>query len=245
MPLVYLSLVLQFVCLVHMVRSGKPYWWIWLIMLGSYLGVAVYFFTQILPDLRHDPMARAAVRSVQKKLDPERERKRIAAQLEVADTVSNRIKLAHECLELGDVLYAEELFASCLKGPHATDPDILLGLARAQFGRGDAAAAKKSLETLIAANPDFKSEEGHLLYARSLEGVGDVQGALHEYSTLSLSYPGEEGRARYALLLKRSGQLQEARQVFEQILKRVKVAPKYYQRTQKEWVALAEEQLRA
>ena len=49
------SVLLQFVCLVHMVRSGRPYWWIWVIMIGSYLGVAVYFFTQMLPDLRNDP----------------------------------------------------------------------------------------------------------------------------------------------------------------------------------------------
>jgi hypothetical protein len=225
-----------------MVRSGRPYWWIWIIMIGSYLGVAVYFLTQILPDLRNDPTARRAVRSVQRAIDPERERKRIAAQLEVADTVENRMQLAAESLALGDFLNAEELYQSCLKGPHKTDAHLLLGLAQAQFGRGDCAAAKATLDALIAANPEFRSTEGHMIYARSLEGLGDNAGALREYAVLAESYPGEEGRGRYALLLKRNGQLTEARQVFKSMLARAKVAPRYYQKNNREWITLAREQ---
>lgn len=242
--LVIASVCLQVFCLFHMVRSGRPYWWAWIIVLGAFMGAFVYLVTQVLPDLRHDPAARRAVRNVQKAIDPQREKKRIAAQLEVADTVDNRIRLARECLALGDVLNAEELFGSCLRGPHATDPDIMLGMAHAQFMRGDAAATKKTLDALIAANPSFDSNDGHLLYARSLEQLGDDQGALHEYATLAASYPGEEGRARYALLLKRTNQHAEAQQVFQQILARAKVAPKYYQRAQREWIDLAKEQTR-
>jgi hypothetical protein len=242
--LVIASVCLQAFCLFHMVRSGRPYWWAWIIVLGAFLGAFVYFVTQVLPDLRHDPAARRAVRHVQRAIDPERERKRIAAQLEVADTVDNRLKLAAECLVLGDLLNAEELYLSCLKGVHATDPDILLGVAKAQFGRGDAAAAKKTLDTLIASNPGFNSYDGHLLYARSLEALGDDTGALHEYETLAASFPGEEGRARYGLLLKRMNRPTDAQQVFKQILARIKVAPKYYQRAQREWIELAREQLR-
>jgi hypothetical protein len=244
-PVVVLMLALQFFCLVHMVRTGRPYWWIWVILIGSFLGSAVYVFTQVLPDLRHDPRARRAVRGIQRAIDPERERKRIEAELEVADTVQNRLRLASECLALGDVLNAEELYQSCLKGPHATEPDIMLGLARAQFGRGDATAARKTLEALIAANPDYRSAEGHLLYARALEGAGDLERALLEYQVLAGGYPGEEGRARYALLLKRLNRLPEAQTVFKQMLARAKVAPRYYLREQREWIELAKEQLGA
>jgi hypothetical protein len=155
------SVVLQFLCLVHMVRSGRPYWWIWVIMLGSYLGVAVYFFTQILPELQRSPSTRRALRKVQRSLDPERERRRIAAELEVADTVANRLRLAGESLTLGDFDTAERLYAECLRGHYRDAPDVMLGLAGAQFGRGDHAAARATLEALIRANPDFRSPDGH------------------------------------------------------------------------------------
>jgi hypothetical protein len=244
MPLIFiLSVALQFFCLVHMVRTGRPYWWLWVILIGSFLGCAVYVFTQVLPELRQSPQARRAVREIKRAIDPEREKKRIAAELEVADTVQNRLRLASECLALGDILNAEELYESCLKGPHATEPDIMLGLARAQFARGDAAAARKTLEALIAANPQYRSPDGHLLYARSLEGVGDLERALLEYQVLATGYPGEEGRARYALLLKRLNRLAEAQVVFKQMLARAKVAPRYYQREQREWIELAREQV--
>jgi hypothetical protein len=241
--LIVAALALQLFCLVHMVRTGRPYWWGLVIFLGSVLGSLVYVITQVIPDLSHEPAARRAVQSVKRALDPEREKKRIAAELEVADTVQNRVRLAAECLALGDVLNAEELYQSCLKGPHATDPYIMLGLAQAQFARGDGAAARRTLEALIAANPDFKSSDGHLLYARALEAVGETAAALHEYENLVEGFPGEEARARYALLLKRVDRPVDAQAVFKLILARARVAPKYYQRAQREWLELAKEQL--
>ncbi len=234
-----LSVILQFICLVHMVRSGRPYWWLWVIMLGSYLGVAVYFFTQILPELQRSPATRRVVRNVQKTINPERDRKRIAAELEVADTVTNRARLAEESMTLGDFVGAAQLYEGCLRGQHHTAPDLMSGLARAQFAASDFSAAKATLEALIAANPGFRSPEGHLLFARSLEALGDSTGALTEYAALAESFPGEEGRVRYALLLKRTGQLNEAHAVCKRVLQRVKVAPQYYQRENSEWIEQA------
>jgi len=246
MPLlVILSLVVQFYCLVHVIRTGRPYWWILIIMLGSFLGAGVYLVTQVLPELRDNPTARRTARQVRRALDPEREKRRIAQELEVADTVQNRMRLAGECLALGDILNAEELYQSCLKGPHATDPYLMLGLAQAQFARGDAAATRRTLESLMAANPDFRSSDGHLLYARALEGVGDLDGAVHEYEALVEGYAGEEARARYALLLKRMDRPVDAQEMFKKVLARAKVAPAYYRKVQREWIELAKEQLRA
>jgi hypothetical protein len=73
--------------------------------------------------------------------------------------------------------------------------------------------------------------------------VGDLERALLEYQVLATGYPGEEGRARYALLLKRLNRLPEAQSVFKQMLARAKVAPRYYQREQREWIELAREQV--
>ncbi len=240
-----LSVLLQFICIVHAIKSGRPYWWAFVIMLGSYIGVAVYFFVEILPELRHSPTAQRAVRKVAHKLDPQKERRRIEQLLLVADTVGNRSKLAEECLAQGDFINAEELFSSCLKGMHEHDPSFMLGLAKAQFGRADAAACKKTLGDLIQFNPEFRSVDGHLLFARSLEALGENQTAMDEYAAMIDGFPGEEARMRYAMMLKRLGRGVEARKLFEATINRAKVAPKYYQKNQREWIELAKEQLRA
>lgn len=49
---------------------------------------------------------------------------------------------------------------------------------------------------------------------------------------------------RYGLLLDKAGRRGEARAVFEEVLARLKRAPKYVRRAQAEWLALAEKALR-
>lgn len=246
MPALFIvSIALQFLCLVHMVRTGRPHWWLWVIMIGSYLGVAVYFFTQILPDLRNDPRSRKLVRDVQNKIDPERQRRRIAQELEAADTVNNRRRLADECLRMGDYANAAELYQSILKGIYATDPGFMLSLAQAQAGQREFAAARETLDALIKANPDFTSSDGHFLYAQCLDELGEHARALEEYEALSTSYPGEEARLRYGLLLKKLERYGEARRVFQDMEKRAKVAPAYYRRKEKEFLDAAKKELAA
>ncbi|WP_313914747.1 tetratricopeptide repeat protein [Tahibacter sp.] len=239
------SVLLQFFCLVHMVRTGRPHWWLWVIVIGSFLGVAVYVFTQVLPDLRNDPASRRLVRTVRDRIDPERQRRHIAQQLDVADTVDNRRRLAEESLRLGDYANAAELYQSVLKGIYATDPAFLLGLARSQAGLQQYAAARDTLDTLIRANPQFRSDDGHFLYARCLEELGEHQRALDEYEVLASSYPGEEPRLRYGLLLKQLQRPGEARRVFEDMLKRARAAPKYYRRKEQAFLDAAQRELAA
>jgi len=119
----------------------------------------------------------------------------------------------------------------------------MLGLAQAQFALAQPAEARATLEALIAANPKFRSSDGHLLYARAVEATGDLDAALHEFEALAQDYPGEEGRVRYAQLLKRTGQRAKAAAVCNEAIKRASLAPKYYQREQREWVELAKREL--
>lgn len=240
-----LSVLLQFICLVHMVRTGRPYWWTWIIVAGSYLGVAVYAFTQILPDLQNDPRARRGVKTVVKRLDPTRDLRRLRDELARADTVHNRLSLGSEFLELGEAAEAEQIFQGCLKGMHAGDPDILLAVAKAQFAQGKCSESLQTLTDLIAANPGFQSADGHLLYARSLEALQRPDEALKEYQVLDDSYPGEEARVRMAELLKSLGREREMRVLLEKTLARTRIAPSYYRKAQQVWIDRAKAMLKA
>lgn len=242
-PLLLLSIALQITCAVHVIRTGRPMYWIFILLIGSFIGVAIYFFAEILPDLRHSRGARRVVRGVQDRIDPERQKRKATRQLDIADTHSNRQRLAEESLASGDFAHAAELYRSALKGLYKTDPTLMLGLAKAQFGLGEAGEARRTLDELIAANPKFRSSDGHLLYARAVEAEGDVAAALHEYETLAQGYPGEEGRVRHALLLKKHGEGAKADAIFREVLKRVDLAPKYYGREQREWVDIAKREL--
>ncbi|TLY51758.1 MAG: tetratricopeptide repeat protein [Gammaproteobacteria bacterium] len=244
MPLlVLLSLALQIACAVHVVRTGREQYWLWIILIGSYLGVIVYTIAVLIPDLRHHPRGRAAARQVLHTLDPERQRRHIRERLEMADTVDNRRALAQECLRLRDYGNAAELYQSMLKGVFADDASFLLGLAQAQAGQEDFVGARTTLDKLYAAHPDFRSNDAELLRARTLEALGEHAVALDHYRALSTSYPGEEARFRYGFLLKQAGRAADARAVFGDMLKRAKAAPRYYRRKEKGWLDLAQREL--
>ncbi|CTP84242.1 tetratricopeptide repeat protein [Xanthomonas graminis] len=238
-PIVLLSLALQLACCVHVVRSGRPLYWIFILLIFSYLGILIYVIAELLPQWRNDPRARRQLRKVGATLDPNRDKRTAGNRLELADTVDNRRQLAEVHLGNGEYAQAAEVFESGLRGIHRDDPGLLLGLAKAQFGLEQPAAVKATLDRLIAANPQFRSHDGHMLYARATEALGQTDAALEEYAALADDYPGEEARVRYAQLLQRAGQSQRAGEVFNEVLKRSSLAPRYYQRDQRQWIDLA------
>ncbi|MEA9745962.1 tetratricopeptide repeat protein [Xanthomonas campestris pv. raphani] len=244
-PLLLLSLVLQAACCVHVVRSGRPLYWIFLLLAFSLLAVLVYVFVAVIPDLRNDPSARRSLKRVRSKLDPQREQRDASRRLDVADTPENRRQLAETLLAQGDYAQAADHFQGALRGLYRDDPHLMLGLAKAQFGLGQPAQTRQTLDALIAANPTFRSHDGHLLYARAVEDSGDIDAALHEYETLAQGYPGEEARVRYAQLLQRTARTAQAKAMYEQVLRHAGASPKHYQREQRGWVELARKGLSA
>jgi len=127
-----------------------------------------------------------------------------------------------------------------LAGIYAKDPHIRVHLAAALLDAGKPADARAELEALIAEQPNFKSPEGHLLYARSLESEGNMQKAIEEYRVLASSYPGAEAAVRYAQLLKAQGRADEAQKVARELLEQAKIAPPHYRRAQKSWLDAAQ-----
>ena len=242
-PLIILSIILQIACGVHVVRTGRPMYWLFILLFFSYIAVLIYFIAEVLPDLRNGPGSRKVARKVRNAIDPGRDKRRAEINLQLSDTQANRRELAAESLRHGDYQRAAELYQGSLKGLYATDPDLMLGLAKAQFGMGQPQQARNTLDALIAANPDFRSKDGHLLYARTVEDAGDVTAALHEYEAVVQGYPGEEARVRYGLLLKRNGDSRKAAEIFKEILTRSAAAPKYYQREQRDWIETARQEL--
>ncbi|MEN5209289.1 tetratricopeptide repeat protein [Stenotrophomonas terrae] len=243
-PIILLSLVLQVACCVHVVRTGRPLYWVFILLVFSYLAVLIYFIAEVLPELRNNPSARRGLRQVRDQIDPQRSKRAAGQRLRVSDTPDNRMRLAQEHLGRGEYAEAAALYEGALRGLHREDPDLMLGLAQAQYGLQQPAQARRTLEALIAANPSFRSHDGHLLYARTVEDSADIAAAVHEYEALIGGYPGEEARLRYALLLKRAGRDDDAAKQLQNILDRAETSPRYYQQAQRTWIDAARKELR-
>jgi hypothetical protein len=244
MPIAVVATVLiQIACAIHVVRTGRPMYWIFIILVTSVLGCIVYFFVAILPDLTASRAARQATNSLVKQIDPERELRRLADQFETADTVENRRLLAEEWVRQERPDKAIELYEGAMTGVMRDEPILLTGLAGAQFAAERPNDAIATLDRLRDANPDYQSADAHLLYARALEAAGRDTEALSEYEALVRYFPGVEARCRMGLLLERLGRGAEAQVAFHQVVRSLDRAGRGFRQAQRDWYELARQRI--
>lgn len=246
MPLIAVSIfsiAVQAGLIVHVIKTGRNSLWIWAIALLPPAGPIAYVVVELLPELFGGRTGRRARAGMQRMIDPDRGLRRASAEVEISGNVDARRRLAEELLDRGQYEEAANVCAGGLKGVFEHDPTLLLCLARARFAKQDYASARAALERLMQNNPDFKSADTHLLYARTLEALGALEEAEREYAAIAPGYPGAEGRLRYALLLKRRGKLEAAQRVLKDLLDGAKLGPAHYRRAQAQWLDRARREL--
>ena len=244
MPAIVVACVLLNVALVvHAVRRRRRDGWLLLMLILPGAGALLYLMMIMWSGLVG--RMRNPAKAVPAPGDAERELHQRRATLALSDNLLNRLALALTCLKHGRYDEAAGQFENLDAGECHNDPLILLGLARSRFGLEQYQAAKQSLDRLIAANPDFRSEAGHLLYARSLEALGEVHDALHEYEVLTSYSRAPEAHCRHALLLTSLGRSREARALYQALLRAMRRAPRHYARLHHQWINLAEREMAA
>ena len=137
---------------------------------------------------------------------------------------------------------AIRLYDGCLEGPHGNDASILFSCARARLYNGDLRQAEEILQRLAKAHAKYRPDDVLLLTARTQEGQGDMQAALHSYEALRDRYVGFEAKYRYALLLRRLGRHVQAQELLDFIASH---ARRSAVESEKQWVKLAAEEREA
>jgi len=238
-----LSIAIQAGLIVHVIKTGRNMLWIWAIALLPLVGSIAYAAVEVLPELLGGRTARRAQSGMRRMIDPDRDLRRARAEVEISGNVDARRRLAEELFERGQYDAAIEVYQGGLKGIFEHDPTLLAGLAKAQFAKREFAAARASLERLMQHDPQFKSPDAELLYARALEAQDLLDEAERAYAAVAPGYPGAEARLRYGLLLKRRGKLAEANRVLQDLLDGARLGPVHYRRAQAEWLERARREL--
>ena len=229
----------------HALKTGRPYWWLFVIMGFPVMGCVLYYFIEVFPTSRESRKAEKAVRAIARSFDPDKSLREKVANLEDCGSVDNRLMLACSCMDRALYRDAASLYRSCLSGVHETDPAIRHGLASALLGAEQFNEAQASAQALRQSHPSYRAAEVQLIAARALEGSGRFDEALAEYRVLADVYSGEEGRWRFGALLARMGRADEAKEVFRRMLRNADRLPEHYREAQNEWLALARGQMQA
>ncbi len=244
MPIIVLATVLiQGFCLYHCSQSGKAQHWFYILLLLPGVGSAAYFFVEILPELASTRRGRKVAVDISTVLDPDRAYRERKAEVEMTGTPAAKAALAEECAVKGMFDDAAALYRSAISGHYADDPNLLLGFAKVLIEKGDFAECQQALDHLKAKNPGFASQDGHLIYARALEGQGKTQEAIAEYDAVSGYFAGFEAKVRYALFAQKVGNVAKAKELMNGVVNAYKQLPRHAQDLNRDWYNVAKRNL--
>lgn len=235
LPLLGLSLLFSIALCVHVVRTHREMYWLWIILLFQPVGGVVYVVAVILPELLGGRAAQKVGAAARQALDPQREYREAAKAVEDAPTVANRVRLAIAATELGRHDEAERLYADSLTGMYADDPQLLLGRANALIELNRPAEALPLLEKLGETPNAGRTPHTMLALGRVYQALARDEQAETALRWAADHYPGFEGAARYTVFLARQGRKDEARAQLAEIDKRLSKTHAHFRKEAKRW----------
>jgi hypothetical protein len=240
-----LTFLVQPACAAHVVRTDRSWLWIIPIVLLPWIGCAAYLLVAVLPDaVRASRPIRRMSHDAASIADPGTSYRRKKRDMETIGSAQTKRVFAEECIKRGQFQEAVDLYTTALEGAHSEDPALLHGLARARLLAGDGAGAQAAFESLKSIAPADFTADARLDLARALALQGKDDEAKAQYELLVPTYPGEEARCRYALLLLQMGDEEGAQRLFREIVDSMRGAPGYYRGRQREWLNIAKRNLR-
>lgn len=230
-----LGLLLSVLLCVHVVKTGREMYWLFIILAFSPLGGIVYALIYLLPELMGGKTARNLGKAARHAIDPEREYREAKALTEDSPTVTNRMRLAAAASELGRHDEAERLYAEAAHGIHAEDTALLFGRARALVELDRAAEALPLLEQLGELGEAGRTPHAALLMGRAYHALGRDAEADTAYGWAAGRLPGLEGLARYAAFLAETGRRSEAEEALGELDKRASRATGQFKKEARAW----------
>ncbi|MGL4232764.1 MAG: hypothetical protein ACRCWJ_15475 [Casimicrobium sp.] len=228
---------------VHVLRTGRHYYWLMILLSFPLIGSAIYFFMEYLPDMRYSKGGRKVIRAVEGAIDPNRAIRETQKEFERSPTAGNRAKLAAALSDAGRYGEAIDHYKEAASGAYANDIHFVRGLASTHLLAEHWQDAASAYERLFAIREDARHPDDDLGYAFAL-AQQNAEGADDAFKKAVASANGPVARCRYAQYLQDRGRAREARELYEAVVKEGRLAPKHTQDLHKAWYRLADQSLK-
>jgi hypothetical protein len=236
-PLIVLA---QIACVIHVVRTGRPFWWIWILFVVPLIGIAAYLYIEVRPTL-----GKHWFHNLLWKLKGSRQRiELLESQLAESTTVRNRLSLADELHAAAQFDRECQVLSEGLRGAFKDDATLLMRLAEAHLeaGRIDQAAE------LFAKTVPEKSPESQLHYAllkARLASRRDQSDAEQLFQELVSKKRSEGPRYYYAEHLLNRNRRDEAIRILNDILFQYRRGTVVWRFQEQKWYYAAKRLLRS
>jgi len=232
-PFAVVFWIVQLAMIVHVLRTGRPYWWIWILFAAPLIGGLAYFFVELAPDLRGSRGFLARLKPRKWRVSDCRRR------LEEADTVKNRLALARELSDAGLAREAHETAVECLQGVFRDDARTLVDVARFKIGVSAYDDALALLDRVDTTGDRMLSIDIGLLKGDCLAGLGRYPEAELAYEAVVDRHIGEAVRAGLAIVYEKTGRHEKAAEIWKAIRAKYRATSPAWRRSERKWYKLA------
>ena len=230
---------------IHAIRSRQDTFWLYILFVFPLLGSVVYFVSIYFPEMRYSRTTRIISKAGIDIVDPRRSIRRARDNFSASATIQNRLNLAKALLSTGNennIQEALEHFQQCATGLFATEPEVLFGLARAQFSAGQYKPAHQTITRLFEHREASRSQDGPaLVNARILAALNDP--AARSAFEDALRCASDAGPrclfAEWLVSQKNSADVEKGRALFAEILNDAKRWTKFARQHNREWIKVS------
>jgi len=225
------GMVLQALAILHFARRRPDNYWLFIILMGGWVGAAAYLLIEAVPDVG---LLRTTFQAFPR-------RKRIH-QLEVAvldnPSVGNYEELGDLYLEDKQYTKARECFDRVISPRNdAVDPLYRRGLAL--LALGDLPAAAADFEGVVRRDPKYDYHRAAGLLADTLAKTGQRERAAELFAEVTQVSTLSETQYNYACFLAAQSRASEAREWAQRILNKKATMPSYLRRRERSWFRAA------
>ena len=221
------GLLLQGLAVVHFIRKRPDGFWLWIIILGGWLGALVYLIVEALPDLQ-------AGDSIFKSISRRPRIGQLEAEVRLNPSAGN-----YE--ELGDLYFQNHNYAKSREcynraiAARADSIDAFYRRALCALEMGDYAAAVPDLERVVAKEPSYDLHRAPALLAFAYAQTGQADKAAPLYARVVELSTLTETQYHYAEFLLQQGRRQEANEWARRILSKKDLMPRFQKRQDRPW----------
>jgi hypothetical protein len=223
--------LLQVAAVIHWARNRPDTFWLWIIIIGGFIGALAYFLIAGRPDF--------AIMGRTLKGPGRRKRIRMLRAMLLDNPSAGNFE------ELGELLLTEKRYAEARRafdgalGARTDSIDPFYRRALALFQLREYEAAAKDLEHVTAVDPKYDYSNAFCLYAQTLALTGRKTEALAAFEQLVERSHSAETLYEAAAFFAENGRQETARDLAQRIIAREMTMPRYQKRRDRVWLRKA------
>jgi|GEM_PF-513673 len=193
-------IVLQAFCLYHAYKNNNDRKWFWIIVFFPLFGGLIYLYDSFYSKKNISSIAEGLSEGLKTSINPNRKIDKLEKELQISDSVANRIHLADEYIVIQEYERATELLESCLEGIHRDDVEILMKLVKVHYLNQQYQQVIHYGEQLLTAT-EFKNSEEKVALAWSYKELNRLEQSHQQFEEVDARFSNYPLRIEYARFL--------------------------------------------